>query len=166
MNVPTYEQVEGLPSHLDVTVPADYIDENGHMNIGRYLELGGKALWQRCQRELGMPDDYIERRGFSTFSAEHHLTYHAELLEGNDVSVRVRLVGRSAKVLHAVCLIVDETHRRLACTMETTVVHMDMSQRRPVDFPDDVAALIDAGLAADDRPWPAPLCGAMGVRRR
>ncbi|MFC5677202.1 thioesterase family protein [Aeromicrobium endophyticum] len=166
MRVPTYDELDQLPRHLARTVPAEFIDDNGHMNIGRYLELGGKALWQRCQRELGMPEDYIERRGFSTFTAEHHLTYHSELLEGDDVSVRVRLVARSAKVLHAVCLIVDETNRRLACTMETTAVHMDMTERRPVDFPDDVAALIDAGLAADDRPWPAPLCGAMGVRRR
>jgi acyl-CoA thioester hydrolase len=163
--VPTYEQVDQLPRHLERTVPAEFIDENGHMNIGRYLELGGKALWQRCQRELGMPEDYIERRGLSTFTAEHHLTYHAELLEGHDVSVRVRLVERSAKAIHAVSLVVDETNRRLACTMESTAVHIDMASRRPVDFPGDVAALIDAGLAADDRPWPAPLCGAMGVRR-
>jgi acyl-CoA thioester hydrolase len=166
VNVPTYEQVDEVPRHLERVVPADYIDENGHMNIGRYLELGGTALWLRCQRELGMPEDYIEQRGLSTFTAEHHLTYHAEMLEGHDVSVRVRLVARSAKVLHAVCLVVDETNRRLACTMETTVVHMDMTQRRPADFPDDVAALIDAALVADERSWPAPLCGAMGVRRR
>lgn len=166
MIVPTYEQVDELPRHLERVVPPEYIDENGHMNIGRYLELGGTGLWLRCQRELGMPEDYIQQRGMSTFTAEHHLTYHAEMLEGDDVSVRVRLVARSSKVMHAVCLIVDETHRRLACTMETTVVHMDMTYRRPADFPDDVAALIDAGLAADERPWPAPVCGAMGVRRR
>ena len=166
MNVPTYQQLDELPRHLERVVPSDFIDENGHMNIGRYLELGGTALWLRCQRELGMPHDYIEQRGMSTFTAEHHLTYHAEMLEGQDVSVRVRLVGRSGKVLHAVCLIVDETHRRLACAMETTMVHIDMTTRRPTPFPDDVTALIDAALAADDRPWPAPLCGAMGVRRR
>jgi acyl-CoA thioester hydrolase len=166
VTVPTYDQVDQLPRRLERTVPAEFIDENGHMNIGRYLELGGSALWLRCQRELGMPQAYIEQRGLSTFTAEHHLTYHAELLEGDDVSVRVRLVDRSAKVLHAVCLIVDETRRRLACTMETTAVHVDLVQRRPVDFPADVIALIDAGLTADERPWPAPLCGAMGVRRR
>ena len=165
MKAPSYDEVDQLPRHLERTVPAEFIDENGHMNIGRYLELGGTALWLRCQQELGMPKEYIEERGLSTFTAEHHLTYHAELLEGATVSVRVRLVARSAKVLHAVCLIVDETRQRLACTMETTAVHVDMAERRPVDFPDDVVALIDAALAADDRPWPPPLCGARGVRR-
>jgi acyl-CoA thioester hydrolase len=163
--IPTFEQVDDLPHHLDRVVPDEFIDVNGHMNIGRYLELGGTALWQRCQHELGMPADYIERRGMSTFTVEHHLTYHSEVLAGQDVSVRVLLVARSAKVLHAICLIVNETERRLACTMETTLVHMDMARRRPVDFPDDVAALLDAGIAADERPWPAPVCGAMGVRR-
>lgn len=166
MILPTYAEVDELPRHLELAVPPEFIDANGHVNIGRYLELGGKALWHRCKTELGMPADYIDRRGLSTFTAEHHLTYHAELLEGHDVSVRVRLLERSSKVLHAVALVVDETNRRLACTMEATLVHMDMTQRRPVDFPDDVAALIDVGLATDDLSWPAPVSGSMGVKRR
>ena len=163
--LPTYDQVLELPSSFDISVPTDYIDTNGHMNIGRYLEVGGTGLWRRCQRELGMPEGYIEARGLSTFTAEHHLTYHSEMLEGEVLSVHVRLVARSDKVLHALSLIVNQTQRRLACTVEATLVHMDMTARRPAAFPDDVAALIDVALKADDVEWPAPVCGAMGVRR-
>jgi acyl-CoA thioester hydrolase len=162
---PTYDQVLDLPATLVRTVPADFIDENGHMNIGRYLELGGTALWRRCQDELGMPADYITTRGLSTFTAEHHLTYVSEMLEGEEASVHVRLVERSAMVLHAVSIIVNTTQQRLACVMESTTVHMDMTLRRPAPFPDDVAALLDAGLKADDMAWPAPVSGSMGVRR-
>lgn len=166
MIVPSYEQLDSLPRHLERVVPAEFIDENGHMNIGRYFELSSTAMWHRCQHELGMPASYIEERGLSTFTAEQHLTYHGEMREGDDVSVRIRLVARSTKVLHAVCLVVDDTSRRLACTMEATMIHMDMRQRRPVEFPPDVADLIDEALRADERPWPAPLSGSMGVRRR
>lgn len=162
---PTYDQVLELPAQVDRTVPPEFIDENGHMNIGRYLELGGRALWQRCLTELGMPEDYITVRGFSTFTAEHHLTYLSEILEGEHTSVHTRLVDRSDKVLHAVSLIANRTQERLACVMESTIVHMDMTRRRPTAFPEDVVGLLDAGLKRDDLPWPAPVTGSMGIRR-
>jgi acyl-CoA thioester hydrolase len=162
---PTPDQVLELPSQVDRTVPPEFIDENGHMNIGRYLELGGTALWQRCLHELGMPQEYITVRGLSTFTAEHHLTYLSEILEGEQVSVHVRLVERSAKVLHALSLVVNRSQQRLACVLEATQVHMDLTTRRPTPFPDDVAELIDAGLKRDDLPWAAPVTGSMGIRR-
>lgn len=155
-----------LPAQLEITVPPEFIDENGHMNIGRYLEVGGRGLWRRCQDELGMPESYITDRGLSSFTAEHHLTYLSEMLEGEQVSVHVRLIARSDKVFHAISLIVNQTRQRLACVMEAMIVHMDMGPRRPSPFPDDVASLLDAGLKADDLAWPAPLSGSMGVQRK
>ncbi|MRK00281.1 thioesterase [Aeromicrobium sp. S22] len=166
LSLPTYDQVLELPAQVDRVVPQEFIDVNGHMNIGRYLEIGGSALWLRCQEDLAMTDDYISSRAMSTFTAEHHLTYYAEILEGEEVSAHVRLVERSDKVLHTVTLIANRTRGQLACVLEATLVHMDMSTRRPTPFPDDVAELIDAGLKSDDLPWLPPLCGAMGVRRR
>ncbi|MCD9200147.1 thioesterase family protein [Aeromicrobium wangtongii] len=164
MSVPTYEQVTELPAQTVTVVPSEYIDENGHMNIGRYFELGGRALWDRCIDELGMDEDYLTARGMSTFTAEHHLRYFAEILQGQEASVHVRLIARSDKVLHGTSLIVNRTTRRLACTMEFTVIHIDMGTRRPTPFPEDVAGLLDTALKADDLAWPAPVCGAMGVR--
>ncbi|MET0766818.1 MAG: thioesterase family protein [Aeromicrobium sp.] len=166
ISLPTYQQVVELPAQIERVVPPEFIDENGHMNIGRYFQLGGEALWTRCVGDLGMDDDYISDRGMSTFTAEHHIQYFSELLEGDAVSSRVRLLARSDKVLHALTMIVDETRHRLACVVETTIVHIDMTTRRPVAFPDDIAALVDTALKADDLDWPAPVCGSMGIRRR
>jgi acyl-CoA thioester hydrolase len=165
MTTPTYEQVLELAAQKLRTVPPEYIDENGHMNIGRYFELGGHAAWERCLHDLGMDENYIPDRGLSSFTAEHHLRYFAEILEGEELSVHVRLIDRSTKVLHGTSLIVNRSRRLLACTMEFTIVHIDMATRRPVPFPDDVAVLLDAALKTDDLAWPAPVCGAMGVRR-
>ncbi|WP_162891038.1 thioesterase family protein [Aeromicrobium sp. A1-2] len=164
--LPTYDQIRELPAQLVRSVPLEFIDDNGHMNIGRYLELGGTALWGRCQREFGMPEDYIATRGMSTFTVEHHLMYLSEMLEGEEASVHVRLIARTDKALHSVSLIVNESQRRLACVMEATLVHMNMTERRPTPFPDDVTVLLDAALERDnDLAWPAPLSGSMGVRR-
>jgi acyl-CoA thioester hydrolase len=164
-SLPSHDQILELPAQTRRVVPPEFIDENGHMNIGRYLELGGHALWGRCLGDLGMDESYIPERGMSTFTAEHHIQYFAEILEGADVSVRVRLLERSDKVFHAVSLVVDETNRRLACSVEAFIVHMDMTTRRPTPFPDDIAALLDIALKDDALAWPAPVCGSMGVRR-
>ena len=38
--LPTYEQILKLPAQFDQTVPEEFIDENGHMNIGDYFRRG------------------------------------------------------------------------------------------------------------------------------
>jgi acyl-CoA thioester hydrolase len=162
--LPSYEQVLELPAQIVRVIPPNYIDLNGHMNIGRYLLLGGEGVWHRCT-ELGMGDTYIPERGLSNFTAEHHIRYFTEVLEGEEVSTHVRLIARSDKALHALALIVNRSRQQLACTVEVTLVHMDMRSRRPTGFPADIAPLIDAALADDTCEWPAPVCGAMGVRR-
>lgn len=165
-DAPTYDQITELPTQTAMAVPPSFIDENSHMNIGRYLELGGEGMWRRCQGDLGMPPTYIAERGFSTFTAEHHIQYFAEVLEGEEVSVHVRLIGRSDKVLHMAALIANRTQQQFSCMVEATIVHIDMRTRRPTPFPDDVADLIDTAIKSDDRDWALPLSGSMGVRRR
>lgn len=162
--LPTYDEILQLPARLEGPVPPEFIDTNSHMNIVRYLELGGKALRQRCYDEFGMSG--YETRGLSRFVLEHHLTYQAEVLEAEIVSVHVRLIAHSDKALHAVSLIVNRTRQLLACTVESTLLNIDMSARKSSPFPDDVALLLGAALKTDDLDWQAPLCGAMGVSRR
>jgi acyl-CoA thioester hydrolase len=37
--LPSYDQVLELPAVITRPVPPEYLDENDHMNIGRYLEV-------------------------------------------------------------------------------------------------------------------------------
>ncbi|MGJ9412617.1 thioesterase family protein [Aeromicrobium sp. CF4.19] len=162
---PSVDQVRELPASRTTTVPESYIDENDHMNIGRYFEEAATGLWHRAIA-LGLGQAYIDERGLSTFTAEHHITYLNELRLGDQLTVHVRLLERSDKVLHEMAFVVDDTRDRLACIFESTLVHVDMSERRPAPFPDDIAAVLDAEIAATTGSWAAPVCGAMGVRRR
>ncbi len=163
--MPTVDQVRELRPIRSLEVPEDYLDENDHMNIGRYFEEAATALWQAAI-DLGLGQSYIEERGLSTFTAEQHITYLGELRRGDRFSVHVRVLERSDKVLHEMAFIVDDTRDRLSCLFEATAVHVDMSTRRPAAFPDDIAALLDAEIEKDTADWPAPVCGAMGIRRR
>lgn len=164
--LPHADQVREIPSSVSRTVPAEHIDLNGHMNIQHYLTLGGTGIWQHGERAWGMDEDYLPRTGFSTFTAEHHLRYLAEIVEGSQTSVHVRTEARSQRALHAVALIVDDTENRLACVMEAALVHMDLRARRPTPFPPEVAEALDADIAvAQQLAWSAPVSGAITVRR-
>lgn len=164
--IPTVDQVIEIPAATEQKVPQEFIDENQHMNIQHYLVLGADALGGVCD-DLGLGQDYIDGRRLTVFTAEHHLRYYAELLLGQDISVHVRLLERSAKVIHAMAFLVNRSEHILACTLEVTLVHVGMDTRRPVDFPDDIAGRVDAGIADQAHlAWPAPGCGVMGVRKR
>jgi acyl-CoA thioester hydrolase len=163
--VPTYEQVGELPVSLNGRVTPDLIDENGHMNLRHYLSFAARAA-DRMSREVGVDDDYRASRGLGVFTAEHHLRYLSELREGEELSVRTRVLDVGEKALHVMAFVLDETSRRLAFTMEALILTVDLERRRAAATPADVVAgwtrLLDAAAGLD---WPAPVCGSIGVRR-
>ena len=164
--LPTADQVDQIPATTVKKVPQEYLDENLHMNIQHYLVLGATALGTRCD-DLGLGQDYIDSRRLTVFTAEHHIRYYAEMTLGQELSVHVRLLEHSSKVIHAMAFLVNRSDKVLACTLEVTLVHVGMDTRRPVGFPDDIADRIDAALKEQsDLDWPPPVCGSMGVRRR
>lgn len=164
--LPSYEQVLELPAEIQRRVPPEYLDENDHMNIGRYLEVTSVALWD-ATTAIGMGAPYIEQRQLTTFTVEHHLRYFSELRLGDEMSAHVRLLERTEKALHGMMVLVDRTRQVLSFTCEVMLVHVDMADRRPSSFPDDIATELDRLIAEhNDVSWPAPVSGAMGVRRR
>ena len=135
------------------------------MNIGDYFRLGSSALWNRTIA-AGVDDAYIETQKMSLFTAEQHIRYFSELRLGDKLSVHTRFLDRSTRAVHAMAFVVDREKDALACTLEAMLVHVSMEARSSVDMPDSIGASLDAMIAADDLPWPAPVCGVMGVRRR
>lgn len=162
---PTAAQVRQLPPLLKATVEPGWIDANGHMNIRHYLELNAKGTIVLCDDRVGIGDTYRAERRMGVFTAEHHLSYYSELHVGEALSVHVRVLDRSDKVVHMMGLLVDDTHDRLANTLELTLVHVDMDTRSATPMPDDVATGLDRFIAESNAlAWSAPVCGVMGVR--
>jgi acyl-CoA thioester hydrolase len=164
-DLPTYDQITQLPTSDQQVVPQEFIDENGHMNIRHYFDAASLALWRVCIA-AGMDDSYHEERGLSLFTVEQHLRYFSEMNLGDRFTVHGRLLERSGKVLHGMAFVVSTESRSLACTFEVTYIHVDMTTRRSVEMPDDMAASFDAVITSgDELGWDAPVCGAMGVHR-
>jgi acyl-CoA thioester hydrolase len=160
---PSVEQVRSLPHFLKQIIPPEFEDINGHVNIQHYLGLYDKAGWPFFAL-LGMDERYFSEERNGIFDLEHHLFYLAEIHIGDEVAIHGRLVARSAKRLHGIWFIVNETRNQLSNTFEFVSTHADLETRRTSPFPDDLAERLDAMIAEHHKlEWPAPLCGIMGA---
>ena len=152
-----------LPEVYRAVIPPAYEDRNGHMNMRWYLALydeAGDAMYPM----LGLTADYFAASGMGGFDLEHHLWYPAEVRIGDTVVIRARILARSAKLMHYMMFMVNETRGMLSSLFECVHAHADLRARRTAPFPAQVAAQIDALVAAHRAlPWPAPVSGTMGV---
>jgi acyl-CoA thioester hydrolase len=161
IHVPTIEQVDMLESMADHTVPPEWEDINGHVNVRHYLDLYNLAGDPMLER-LGVGEAYFraELRGF--FDLEHHLWYLAEMHVGDRVSVHVRYLGRSAKRFHGLVFVVNRTRQSVASVLEFVGSGADLQTRRTAEFPPLVAERLDALIEQHRRlPWVAPTCGSI-----
>ena len=157
MSHPTYEQLVDLPAFVEQRVPMPFEDINGHLNVRHYTGLASEGLKESLV-SVGIPLMW-PTQGHACFSAEHHSTYLHELHTGDDMSARVRLLGRSERAGHALVYILDHTHERVAFVMEEIFLHIEMESRRTAPWPEDVAKALDEriaeheglGFAADTR---------------
>lgn len=159
--MPTLEQVRQLPAVQRLTIPAEWLDLNGHVNVQHYLGIYDLASWTMMQ-ELGIAEGRIDAEQSGLFDLEHHLWYLAEMHVGDVTSTHFRYLGRSAKRFHFVMFIVNETRASLACAMECVTSAADLRTRRTAPLPDDVAQRITDLINQHSRlDWPAPTCGAI-----
>jgi acyl-CoA thioester hydrolase len=160
---PTYEQLAGLPAYAQQPVPVAFEDVNGHLNVRHYTGIASEGLDESLV-ELGIPQNW-PATGHACFSAEHHLTYLAELRTGDTLSARVRLLGRSERAAHVLVYLLDDTHQQLSYVMEEIFLHIDMHSRRTAPWPEDVAANLDKRIADDAAlPWEPATSGCLALR--
>ena len=158
------DQLASLPVVYRAVIPPAYEDRNGHMNMRWYLALfdeAGDAMYPM----LGLTADYFSASEMGGFDLEHHLWYPAEVRIGDTVVIRVRILARSLKLMHYLMFMENETRSVLSSMFECVHAHADLNARRTAPFPAQVAAKIDAFIAAHRAlAWTAPVSGAMGVQ--
>jgi acyl-CoA thioester hydrolase len=155
--------IEALRLYHRQSIPDEFLDAMGHMNVRWYLAVFDEASWHFFD-DIGMDEDYFDTRQAGGFALKHFIQYLAEVRAGETVAVRTRLLGRSEKRFHFMHFMINETTGRLAATLEALGTHADMRKRRSSKIPPDVAEKFDRLLARDHQlDWPAPASGAMRV---
>ena len=161
VHVPSMQDLDALPALLERTVPAEWEDLNGHVNVRHYLTLYDQAGWP-MMTWLGIDERHFreQRRGF--FDLEHHIWYLAEMHVGDTVTAHARFIARSEKRFHGAMFIANRTRRNVASAFEYVSTAADLATRRSARLPDEVAARLDQLIATHSRlPWPAPRCGSI-----
>jgi acyl-CoA thioester hydrolase len=154
-------KITALKHVYTLTIPPDYQDYNGHMNIRWYMVIFDDAGYPLYD-ELGLTPDYLKANGVGGFDLEHHLHYLNEVHVGDTIAVYVRLLARTVKRMHYLMFMVNQTRGSLASIFECVNSFADLNVRRTAPYPPEIAAKIDTLVAADSAlDWPAPVSGVM-----
>src|SRR2546427_12999132 len=120
------------------TVPADWIDYNGHMTESSYLLLVGNAA-DAFFRYIGIDEAY-RAAGRSLYTAETHLHHLREAALGDRLGVPLQLLDVGPKSLHLFHTVRNKVTRQDMATAEQLLVHVDTPTGRVVPMPADLTA--------------------------
>jgi acyl-CoA thioester hydrolase len=160
---PTIEQIRQLPVQLEKTIPSEWEDRNGHVNVQFYLTLYEEGGYE-VLGDAEFIESYFREHEIGMFDFEHHLFYRAEIHVGDRVSTFNRVLDRNNKRFHGAYFIVNESRGKLACMVEYVTGCVSMKTRRTTEFPDDLDQMVinlhDLHKQLD---WQSPRCGVLSI---
>ncbi|WP_417669886.1 thioesterase family protein [Roseibium sp.] len=130
-----------------MTVKAEWLDYNGHLNMAYYnvlFDLACDEIFARC----GLGEDYAKERNASYFTAEAHVCYLRELEAGMPVVAKLQLLDLDAKRIRFYQELYHAEEGWLSATSEQLCLHIDMNARKTAPWPDDIYAELDSMLSA------------------
>jgi acyl-CoA thioester hydrolase len=146
------------------SVPAQWVDYNGHMSEWCYLLLVGEAA-DAFFRFIGIDEAY-RAAGHSLYTAETHLHHLRESALGDRLAVPLQLLDVGPKSLHLFHTVRDEASGVDAATAEQLLVHVDTASGRVVPMPAGLRErLEEIRLAHAALPVPAAVGHVMRIRR-
>jgi len=151
------------PVCLRRTIPEEYLDLNQHMNMRWYVALFDDA-GDTLHDHIGLTREFRRASGTGTMDLEHHTWFLNEVLAGSQVCVYARMVARSAKMIHYLMFMVNESTGKVAAHFECVNALVDLAARKTTPYPGEILTRIDAMLAEQSRlSWKPPVSGAMRV---
>jgi acyl-CoA thioester hydrolase len=142
-----------IPAPLDAyrdRVRPEWIDHNGHMNMGYYLVVFDFAT-DEFFRWIGLDEGHRRAARVTTFALEAHVTYHREVREGDPLRFTTLLLAHDAKRIHYIHQMYHATDGYLAATNELMSLHVSEETRRGAPMAPEVLERLRSIQAAHDR---------------
>ena len=156
-----------LDVYRDVVRP-EWIDHNGHMNMGYYMvvfDYATDAFFDHC----GLTRAHRDAERITTFSLEGHINYLAEVREGDPLSFRTWLIDFDEKRIHYIHEMLHGTEGYRASTNELMSLHVSQETRRAAPMHGSIrerlAAIRDA-QAATGLTLPPEAGRSIGLKNR
>jgi acyl-CoA thioester hydrolase len=145
------------------TVPAEWLDYNGHMHDASY----GIALSDANEElfaALGLSREYREQTASSLYTVEYHIRYLAECGLGQALSATTLVLAAGAKWVHLYTELLRDGSD-VAATGESLYLHVDTTRGVTTPLPADRRQRVQAMVAAHvELPRPSYLGRGVGAR--
>ena len=149
MNIPTPFASGGA------VVRPEWIDYNGHMNVG-YYHVAFDVAADEFFEFLGLTPEFRREHRCTTFALEAHLNFLREVKEGDRLRFEARLLEHDAKRIHFYQEMFHATEGYLAASSESLSAYVSQETRRTAPMPEVLSArlaAVHATHASLPRPW-------------
>jgi len=148
------------------TVPADWIDYNGHMNVAYYVMAIDKALDEAFDA-LGLGLSLVQSHRMGPMALVSQIHYLDELFEGQRFCCDFQMLDSDHKRMHLFVTMHHLDNGTVAATYEGLSMNVDLEARRSADYPPQALAKVRALHAAHASLARPELAGAtIGIRRK
>ena len=118
------------------TVREEWIDYNGHMNVGYYGIAFDQASDILLSEHLGVGVEHVQATGQGPYVLQSHQHYLNEMKLGEGFLVRFRLLYHDTKRLHMFGDMVSVVSGAICATQEILVMNVDHQTGRSAPYPD------------------------------
>ena len=155
--------VRQLPKTCSMTIPEDYLDSMGHMNVMWYTHLFSTGL-SGLMENLGATEAFDGSTNSGTFALESHVRYLSEVHAGHTIHIHSRMLGRSEKRFHIMHFMINGDRQDVSATFETVISFVNLVRRRTAPLPPHITVPMDRMVAESHAlTWDAPVCGVMSA---
>jgi len=147
-------------------VKPEWIDYNGHMNMGYYLVAFDAIATDQFYDSMNMGVAHKQALGKTTFTLGSNIDFVREVHEGDRLRLTSQLVDYDHKRLHYIhCMYHDELGY-LAATNECLGMYIDLASRHSTRFSDKQMERFQQEMERGQKaPAPDQLGHNLGIRR-
>ena len=148
-------------------VQPEWIDYNGHMNMGYYLVAFDEVGTDSYLDFLGIGREHHATENRSTFTLASNIDYLKEVFANEPLRFTTRLLDFDHKRIHYFHCMYHAEQGYLAATNECLTMYMDMDTRRSAVFSEAQQARFEMERQRAEALEAAPRVGRkLGIRRR
>ena len=120
----------------------DWTDYNEHMNMAYYVLIFDQA-WETMLNKFHMGGENAQANKRSTMVVDTRTTYDNEVKENEEVEVYCTFFDHDKKRLHLKCEMYEKNSKKLAATIESLSLYMDLDKRKVTEFEQDKIQIMD-----------------------
>jgi len=147
-------------------VKVEWIDYNGHMNMGYYLVAFDYIATDQFYDSMNIGESQKQVLGTTTFTLGANIDYIRELKEGDPLRISSQLLDYDHKRLHYIHCMYHAEEEYLAATNECLGMYIDLETRRSTHFNKEQMERFQQELdLGKQHPVPKGFGRKLGIRR-